>query len=556
MPGPIHILGHRNPDADAICSALGYADFKSRTEEGDFRAARCGHSNARIDAILDHFGVPLPSFLSDVTPRLRDQMASDVITVGPHDSCATALGLIDRHDVQLLPVVRPDRTLCGAISIFQLGQYFIPKSGGARDIRKVRTSLQLVIDALDATVLHLERADELQSLWVRVAAMDLGSFRRFQSTGEVPTRDTAIVVGDRTDIQEAALDLGVRMLVVTGGVEVEPRIVNRARDVGASIISSPHDTATTAWTIRTAARVDTVMGDPPAQFASHETVAQVRRRTGPLGPSVFMVTDESGRLEGVFTRRDLLRPSDTRIILVDHNELSQAVEGADQVQIVEVVDHHRLGDLRTEEPILFINRPLGSTCTIIADKYRAAGIRPSPRIAGVLMGGLVSDTLNLRSPTTTSVDREILGWLEELAGITGTELAELIFSSGSVLVGRSANEILALDRKEYDEGNRRFAISQVEELGLDRFWDRFEELSGALEEYRTSEDLDFALLMVTNVKSQDSLLVVEGAADLIGALAYPAVIEDKVFRLPGVVSRKKQLLPFITGILKRSQTEG
>ncbi len=555
MPAPTYVFGHRNPDADAICSALAYADFKRRTTGGDFRAARCGNSNARIDAILDHFGVPLPPFISDVTPRLRDQMTSEVVTVGPGDTCARALELIDEHDFQLLPVVRPDRTLLGTLSIFQLGEYFIPKSGGGRDIRRVESSLDSVISALDAGVLHVERAGIVEPLWVRVAAMDLESFRRFQSSGDIPPERSVIVVGDRSDIQRSAIELGVRLLVVTGGLEVDAEIVERAKARGTSIISSDHDTATTAWTIRTAARVDSVMGEAPTRFSGHDPVDSVRRRTSQLDPSVFMVTDEGGRLEGVFTRRDLLRPSGTQLILVDHNELSQAVAGADQVQIVEVVDHHRLGDLRTEEPILFINRPVGSTCTIVADKYRAAKLTPSREMAGMLMGGLVSDTLNLRSPTTTAIDTEILGWLEEITGVTGTELAEIIFSSGSVVADSPPAAVLALDRKEYEEGGRRFAISQVEELGFDRFWERAEELSAELERFRGEEQLDFAILMVTDVKTQDSLLVVKGGAELIDAISYPAVIEREVFRLSGVVSRKKQLLPFITGVLKRSQPE-
>ena len=255
-------------------------------------------------------------------------------------------------------------------------------------------------------------------------------------------------------------------------------------------------------------------------------------------------------LVGVFTRRDLLRPTDTRLILVDHNELSQAVPGAEEAEIVEVVDHHRLGDLRTQEPILFLNRPVGSTCTIVADLFRVRSMDVSPSLAGVLMGGLVSDTLNLRSPTTTPVDAEILSWLEGIAGVTGSELAELIFSSGSVVKAEDPEDVVALDRKLYEEGRFRFAISQVEELGFGEFWKREAELSRALEESRVRDELDFAALLVTDVKSQDSLLLVQGSPEVIERIPYPEVEEGEVFRLDGIVSRKKQLLPFLTGMLR------
>ncbi len=550
---PIWVFGHRNPDADAICSALAYTDLKRRTTGGDYRAARCGNSNARIDAILDHFGVELPVFISDVTPRLRDQMATEVVRVGPHDTCARALELIDTHDIQLLPVTEEDGRLRGVVSIFHLGQYFIPKSTSDRDIRQVHTSLDAILGALDAQVLHLVEPERTEDLWVRVGAMALDSFLRFQTDGEIPPEQCVVVVGDRRDIQLKSIELGVRLLVVTKGLALDDDVLDAAKKAGVSIISSRTDTATTAWTIRAATRVDAVMDEPPAAFAAHETVASVRRQTSDMGPAVFMVTDDEGRLEGVFTRRDLLRPSRTEIILVDHNEFSQAVQGADQVRILEVVDHHRLGDLRTAEPILFINRPVGSTCTIVADKYRAEGLTPSREMAGILMGGLVSDTLNLRSPTTTELDGEILSWLEGIAGITGTELSEIIFSSGSVVATREPDAVLAIDRKEYVEGRWNFAISQVEELGFEEFWERSEVLAEALEASRRNGDLDFAALLVTDVKSQDSLLVVSGSPEVAGAISYPTVGDGEAFHLSGVVSRKKQLLPFLTGILKRTE---
>lgn len=551
MPYPIRVFGHRNPDADAICAAIAYADLKNRTEAGDFLAARCGNSNVRIDAVLDHFGVPLPTFVGDVTPRLHEVMARDLVTIGADATCAEALELIERHDIQVLPVVADAGSLEGVISIFHLGHYFVPRQGRARDMRWVDTSLRCIVRALRAEILHLEDGDRVEPLFVRVGAMDLASFGRFAQAEPDNLRRSAVVVGDRRDIQELSIDLGVRLLVISAGLAVAPDVVEEARRKGVSIIVSPNDSATTAWTIRAAARVGEVMSTEYVGFRPEETVRDVRRKTSTLDPAVFMVTTDGGRLQGLFTRRDILRPSATRIILVDHNELSQAVPGADQVQIVEVVDHHRLGDLRTQDPILFINRPVGSTCTIVADLYRQAGITPNREIAGVLMGGLISDTLNLRSPTTTTTDSDILAWLVELTGVTGEELADVIFSSGSVVASRPPEDVIRLDRKIYDEKSFRFAISQVEEVAFAEFWTHCHTLSEALESSRTQDGLDFAALLVTDVKSQDSLLLVSGSPAVVDAITYTPIYPGEIYSLPGVVSRKKQLLPFLTGILKR-----
>lgn len=549
-PRPVHIFGHRNPDADAICSALAYADYKRRTSDGDYRAARCGNTNARIDAILSLFEVEPPPFIGDVTPRLRDHMSRPAAVLAPTDTCARALALMDEHDVQVVPVVDGEERLEGLVSIFQMGAYFVPQVGSGQDIRRVDTSVRAIVDALGADPVHLHRPDDVDTFYVRVGAMELETFLAYQDDADLPPESWVLVVGDRRDIQLEAIRRGVRLLVVTGGRAVEDDVAEAAREAGTSLVVSPRETATTAWTIRAAVPVARVMEADPVTFGPDETVESVRRRTNELGAAVFAVTGEDRRLLGLFTHRDLLQPSPVRIILVDHNEMSQAVEGAGQVRIEEVIDHHRLGDLRTEGPILFLNRPVGSTCTIVADLYRQAGLEPSRAMAGVLMGGLVSDTLNLRSPTTTELDRDVLAWLEARTGVTGEELAEHTFRSGSFVAAHEPAEVLELDRKAYEEDGTRFAISQVEELGFDEFWKRAEELGDALAADVERRGLHFAALMVTDVKTQDSLLMVRGARAVAEAITYPMVDGTEVWRLAGVVSRKKQLLPFLSGILR------
>ena len=263
-----------------------------------------------------------------------------------------------------------------------------------------------------------------------------------------------------------------------------------------------------------------------------------------------MVQDENGSLAGILSKSDILKPVQTRLVLVDHNELTQAVTGADEVQITEIIDHHRLGPMNTATPILFINEPVGSTCTIVADLFRSSGLEPSAEIAGIMMSGLISDTLNLNSPTTTPKDAEILSWLSGLAGEAPQNLAEAIFSSGSVIQASSPSAIVQSDHKVYDEDGVRFAVSQVEELGFGSFWIRAKEISAELEEVRRRERLYFAALLVTDINTQNSLMLVKGDSELIEAITYAHVEKNEIFELPGIVSRKKQLIPYLTSLVR------
>jgi len=319
-----------------------------------------------------------------------------------------------------------------------------------------------------------------------------------------------MIMGDRWDIQEKSIQLGARLLVITGDLEVEEDTIRKAKDAGVSLIVSPLDSASTAWTIRTATRIAPLIHREVVKFSPDERVRQVQRRVANVSAPMFFVVDDHDRLGGIFAKSELLKPARTRLVLVDHNEFSQAVPGAAEVEISEIIDHHRLGNLATEQPILFINQPLGSTCTIVADLFRKSGIQPDPAIAGILMSGLISDTLNLNSPTTTQVDRDVLDWLSGLAGVDPDDLSEMIFSSGSVILNNAPEDVIVSDQKTYDHGEIKYAVSQVEELGFTNFWKHHQTLREALELFRSNNDLFFAALLVTDINTQNSLLLIAG----------------------------------------------
>ena len=316
------------------------------------------------------------------------------------------------------------------------------------------------------------------------------------------------------------------------------------------MISSPYDSATTAWVVRTASSIERVVERSFGSVSRDARISDIRRKMATLAAPALMVLDDDGMLAGVLTKSDILKPIQTRLVLVDHNEITQAVSGADEVQITEIIDHHRLGPMNTAAPILFINEPVGSTCTIVADLFRSSGLVPSPETAGIMMAGLISDTLHLNSPTTTPKDAEILSWLSGVAGEEPRALAEAIFSSGSVIQAHTPAEIVQADQKLYDEDGVRFSVSQVEELGFSNFWGRSVEIAGELGELRKRDRLSFAALLVTDINTQNSLLLVKGDPDLIERITYSQIQKDEIFDLPGIVSRKKQLIPYLTSLLR------
>ncbi|HZZ59214.1 MAG TPA: putative manganese-dependent inorganic diphosphatase [Opitutaceae bacterium] len=547
---PTYIIGHKNPDADSICSAIAYAAYKEARGESHYVAARCGNSNARIDTILARFRQPLPLYLSDVAPRVRDLMRTDVAALPESGTCADALNLIDREEVRLLPVVNQNRRVTGTIAAHQLGAFFIPRPSEPRLMRQVHASVADIVRALSGQPLNLVEPERREQVYFRVGSMDIRSFWTVSQRENVPAGQSIIIVGDRTDVQLKAIEIGVRGIIVTAGLPVEPAVVAQARAKGVNLISSPYDSATTAWVVRTAHTIERVIDRNVATTHPDVRIAEIRRKIGALPGPGYVVVDDDGVLCGILTKGDVLKPVPTRLVLVDHNEMTQAVPGAEEVTIAEIIDHHRLGPMTTSQPILFLNEPVGSTCTIIADLFRREKLAPSPEVAGLMMSGLISDTLHLNSPTSTPKDAEILLWLASIAGVNSKQLAEAIFSSGSIILAQPPDKVLRSDHKIYAEEGVRFSVSQVEELGFSNFWQKKIDLARSLEELREGEKLSFAALLVTDINTQNSLLLVKGDPEVIRRISFAHVEVDEIFDLPGIVSRKKQLIPYFASLLK------
>ncbi|MBI4661785.1 MAG: putative manganese-dependent inorganic diphosphatase [Verrucomicrobia bacterium] len=541
------VIGHRNPDTDAICSAIGYAEFKQRTGMPEAVAARCGDTNERIDFVLATFQTAPPRFVADVTPRLRDVMQSQVISVPPEATVAEALAIMDERSIRVVPVLDEGRSCRGLVSLFKMSQFFFPAPNRAFDSRRIRASIRNLARTLSGRIVQARDPDREEDLILMIGAMSLESFQ--QRLAKQPSEKIVVVVGDRREIQRLAIRERVRAVVVTGDLAVEETVIEEARQNGVSLIISPHDSATTAMLSRASITVPHVVHERFLTLREDEALDHVRPLAIASQFHAFPVLDQNRRTVGILTKSDLLKKVDRRLILVDHNELSQAVQGADQVEILEVVDHHRIG-LTTHQPILFRNEPVGSTSTIVADRFLKQNLELPKNIAGLLLAGLISDTLNLTSPTTTERDAHVLKALEEKSGVNARKFAERLFASGSVLISKPAAEAIAADCKEYAEQGRRFSVAQIEEIGFDQFKTRKDEMIRALEEYRKRQGYWFSCVLVTDVVSQTSLLLVAGPEYFLRRIDYPE-IETRVYELAGVVSRKKQLLPYLVHLLKQ-----
>jgi manganese-dependent inorganic pyrophosphatase len=545
----ILVIGHRNPDTDAICSAVGYAEFKRRTGMPEAVAARCGDTNDRIDFVLNTFGVPAPRFVSSVSPTIADVMQREILSVKPTATAADALHLMDTKDIRILPVLDENRHCRGLLSLFKLSKFLFPAANHLGDSRRILSSLQNLAKTLQGELLVKFEPKREEDLIMMIGAMSVDSFA---DRLEGFLRDKLIVVvGDRVDIQESAIKENVRLVIVTGGLKVEVRILKAAERNGVSVMSSPHDTATTAALCRAAVMVRHVLNEEFVSFREHEPLSAAREEARASGHHVFPVIDTEKRVAGIFSKADFLKTVTRKLILVDHNELSQAVQGADEADIIEIIDHHRIGALSTQQPILFRNEPVGSTSTIVADCFFRFGVELPKPIAGLLLAGVVSDTLNLTSPTTTPRDSEILKKLEQLSGINAREFTEKLFASGSLLTLKTAPQAITTDCKEYVQDGVKFSIAQIEEIGFDQFWKRKTELLDALEVYRNKRSYFFSGLLVTDVVMQNSLLLAVGNPDFIKQIDYPRV-EPGIYELRDVVSRKKQLLPYFTHCLKQA----
>jgi manganese-dependent inorganic pyrophosphatase len=546
----IYVIGHRNPDTDSVVSAAAYARLKQMQGFTHCRAARAGNTNPQTDYILDRFKVVAPEYLPDLIPKTAYYLAGPPVTVYEDDSLWTAMecfqkGANGEDSLKVLPIVDRQGIYKSMLHYRGFSRYIISHINPHKKAF-FPISIDHLITTLQARPITVFNGGEVRKSPIVVAASYTEYFKTHLED-ESPD-DALVIVGDRWDIQEFCIKRKVRALILSNGHTPGKELAALAEKNRVSVLASPFDTSSTAMLIIYSIPVG-VLGDRSVPLVRlDDPIRKIRVPLSKAPSRCLAVGDDAGRVAGVIFEADLLKEPNIEVIMVDHNEPGQAVEGIENYKILEVIDHHRLGNLSTRYPITFINKVVGATCTIIAGLYREQQIPLEQDIASILLCGILADTLSLQSATTTDTDRETAAYLASLTGLAINTLGQELQSAADSVTNRPATELAALDMKEYTEQGVAFSISQIETLNPQRMAARKEEILAALEAARRSRGLLFSALLVTDVTALDSLLFTAGDKTLISHISFPKV-EEGIYVLKGIVSRKKQLMPLLSELL-------
>lgn len=533
MSNPILIIGHRNPDTDSICSALAYAHLKQAMGETAF-AARAGKINPETKFVLEHFGIQPPPLVTDLYPRVSAVMQDVKETVSPSTTLRELGAIMKNANIKSIAVVEGN-AMIGIVSVSDLAQRYFEELQ-ILDLSKAGVSYAGLLRSLDGKLMCGENLERQVKGKVRIAAARTSTMLNFVEPDDI------VLVGDRETAQAACIKQGISCLIVTGNSEISDSVLAAAKANDTVVIQSPYDTYSSARLVNQSIPVRVVMQQKVISFTSKDLLADIRQVIINTNYRNYPVIDH-GRLVGMINRDRLIVPEKTKVILVDHNEQSQAVEGIEEAQIVEIIDHHRLGGLETSEPIYIRHEPVGCTATIIASMHWRRGIEIPPQIAGLMLSAIISDTFLFRSPTATARDKETAEKLAKIAGVPLEEFGMAVLRAGSQLDSLSPMEIVQTDLKEFQIGEYRVSISQISALDPAAVLKRRAELQTALEEERKREGYDISALMVTDILNEATSLVFAGQPATIVTAAFGQPDDNGVVYLPGVLSRKKQVVP-------------
>lgn len=540
MAREIYVVGHKNPDTDSIVSAIAFADLLRRKGQGQVTPARQGEVWRETQYILDRMQVPTPLLLEDVRPTARDVMTTTPV-VGRVTESAYAIGkrLRDKQ-VRAIPLVDDNDCLAGLITVEDFAHLLLTElEPSAMDM--VHLDVGNVVETLGGRLLTSAKSRRLRDK-VMVAAMDLESMRlRIEP-------DILMVMGDRTDAQRMAIEGGVGALVITGDLPISDEIVELARARDVTLISSPHHTFTTVRLLNLSIPVYHVMRRDHAYGRPEDSLDELRRKLA--GQLTIPIIDHEERVVGVVSRSDLISPIRHGVYLVDHNERSQTVDGLDEADLLGIIDHHRIADIQSAAPVYFRNETVGSTSTIIAGLYREAGVAIPPPIAGILLGGVITDTVLFRSPTSTPRDEEVAHELAALSGLDPEEFGREIFSVVSDLSGRSLREIVTTDFKEFRIEEMPFAIGYLETVHRRRVDEIRDDLLTEMRVLRGEKGYAALLFMVVDIVQGQTEILIAGMEETVAeALGAPLTTPHSV-TIEGVMSRKKQVVPVLPRIAR------
>jgi manganese-dependent inorganic pyrophosphatase len=547
VPNTIYVLGHKNPDSDAICAAIGYAALLRAQGHPEAVAARQGPVRRETAYILDRFGLPAPLLVTDVRPRVADVMTSPAVTVHQDTSLYQVGQILQRESIRALPVIDDTGHLVGVTGIEDFARSFI--SGLELDqLDHVPLDLDNVLSALDGRLLVAVPDRPLRDR-IMVAAMEIDSMLKRLAP------DILLVMGDREDAQRAAIEFGVGALVITGDHPVAPEILELARERQVTVIAVRHHTYTTVRLLMLSPAIRHIMRTTVITCEPDDLVEEVQEILRSGTTRALVVVDEDRKVVGLISRSNLLRTVRRRVVLVDHNERGQAVAGIEEADVMGLIDHHRVADFQTRTPPFIRMEPVGATSTIVAKLFMEGNVPIPAPIAGALLSGILADTLLFRGPTTTPEDRRVAAILTELAGVDMQELGTRILNIASDVSERSAEQLLLADFKEFTAEGQRFGIGTIETTNGDEVLARRDEILAAL---RKQQERGYAsvIFAVIDILHERTTLLVVGHPEALAATFDAPLVDGCAVRLPGILSRKKNIVPQLTALAQRIARHG
>lgn len=544
----VYVIGHRNPDTDSICSAVAYAHLKHKATGYNYEPRRAGEISSETAYVLDYFKVEAPPYVKNVRTQVGDVAYRHIEGVSGQISLKKVWEFMRSSKANTVPVVDSYNNLEGLITMGDITRSYMEVYDN-RIVSTAHTPYRNIIETLEGEMITGDENDVMKEGKVLIAAANPDVMENYIKKNDL------VILGNRYEAQLCAIEMDAQCIVVCDGAMVSYTITKLAESHGCKIIKTPYDTYTAARLMNQSMPVRFFMKtEELITFTEEDYIAEVRDIMAKTRYQYFPILDDESKFLGLISRRNFIDAKPKRLILVDHNERSQSVEGIEDVEVLEIIDHHRLGGIQTMSPVFFRNQPLGCTATIVYQMYQENGIEIEPEIAGLLCAAILSDTLVYRSPTCTPIDKAAAETLAEIAGIDVPSFASGMFAAGSSLANKTAEEIFHQDYKVFTSGHTSFAVGQINAMNeneLDKIKTRVLEY---MEESYSSHGVSMLFFMLTNIleESTDLLYYGEGARELVGNAFHLKDLSEEV-RLPKVVSRKKQLIPALMMALRQEE---
>ncbi|NNU76085.1 putative manganese-dependent inorganic diphosphatase [Clostridium estertheticum] len=545
MKNIVYITGHKNPDTDSICSAIAYSEFKNKTGKLTAVPIRLGETNSETKFILKYFAVPEPELITTVKTQISDLDIDVVAPISPDISLKMAWSIMKKKNVKTLPVIDEHDQLAGVASVSNLASNYLDIWDNSI-LSKSNTPLENILDTLSAKCLYKPETPFKLTGKIIVAAMHPDSTKTVIEAGDIG------ICGDRDDSQCLLIKSKASLVIITGDHAPTAEVLELAKTNECTIVLTPYDTFTASRLITQSIPIDYVMTRKNlVTFNTEDFIDEIKYTMIETRYRSYPVLDENNKVVGSISRFHLISENKKKVILVDHNEKTQSVLGLEDAEILEIIDHHRIADVQTGQPIYFRNEPVGSTSTIVATIFFENGIRPSKNVAGILCAAIISDTLLLKSPTSTIVDELTLKRLAQIADLNIEEFAKEMFKAGTSLEGKTAEEIFYQDFKIFTLSGFKVGVSQVGTMYIEGFDAIKDDMIDLMNKKATENGFNLIILMLTDILNGGSVLIAAGEHKDIVSKAFNVNLTDSGVYIPGLVSRKKQVIPPVTVALSK-----